>query len=98
MNLAEGALGGSGAGTNAIETAVVVDHGVEIFAAEHFNAVVHAWTCSAAPVHDPETGRLLGVIDVTGTRADGSPAQPAGRDDDRAGPRRSSTCPRRGAP
>jgi transcriptional regulator of acetoin/glycerol metabolism len=27
---------------------------------------VHGWTCSAAPVHDPEDGRLLGIIDLTG--------------------------------
>ena len=24
------------------------------------------WTCAAAPIHDPATGRLLGAIDVTG--------------------------------
>jgi DNA-binding winged helix-turn-helix (wHTH) protein len=28
--------------------------------------VVQRWTCSAAPIHDPDTGRLLGVIDLTG--------------------------------
>jgi hypothetical protein len=39
---------------------------VQIFATEHFNEVVQAWTCSAAPVHDPDTGELLGVIDLTG--------------------------------
>jgi signal transduction histidine kinase len=67
MNFTEGALWSeSGAGTNAIGTAVAAQHGVQIFAAEHFNEVVHPWTCSAAPVHDPETGRLLGVIDLTG--------------------------------
>ena len=27
---------------------------------------VQAWTCAAAPIHDPATGRLLGVIDITG--------------------------------
>jgi signal transduction histidine kinase len=44
---------------------------VQVHAAEHFSEVVHGWTCSAAPVHDPEDGRLLGVIDLTGlmTRA-----------------------------
>ena len=38
---------------------------MQVFAAEHFNEVVQAWTCAAAPVHDPDTGRLLGVIDLT---------------------------------
>ena len=37
-----------------------------MFATEHFIEVVQAWTCAAAPVHDPETGELLGVIDLTG--------------------------------
>jgi signal transduction histidine kinase len=67
MNFTEGALWSeSGAGTNAIGTALAADHAVQIFATEHFMEVVQAWTCSAAPVHDPETGELLGVIDLTG--------------------------------
>jgi signal transduction histidine kinase len=67
MNFTEGALWSErGAGTNAIGTAIAADHAVQIFATEHFNEVVQAWTCSAAPVHDPETGQLLGVIDMTG--------------------------------
>jgi hypothetical protein len=39
---------------------------VQVFAAEHFNEVVQEWTCAAAPVHDPDTDALLGVIDLTG--------------------------------
>jgi hypothetical protein len=31
-----------------------------------FTEVVQESTCSAAPVHDPDTGRILGVIDLTG--------------------------------
>jgi hypothetical protein len=37
-----------------------------IHAAEHLVRTYHPWTCAAAPVHDPDTGALLGVIDVTG--------------------------------
>jgi signal transduction histidine kinase len=67
MNFVEGALWSeAGAGTNAIGTALAADHPVQVHAAEHFSEVVHDWTCSAAPVHDPETGRLLGIIDLTG--------------------------------
>jgi signal transduction histidine kinase len=67
MNFTEGAVWSeTGAGTNAIGTALAADHAVQIFATEHFVEVVHAWTCAAAPVHDPETGELLGVIDLTG--------------------------------
>lgn len=67
MNFVEGTLWNeAGAGTNAIGTALAADHPVQVHAAEHFSEVVHSWTCSAAPVHDPEDGRLLGVIDLTG--------------------------------
>jgi transcriptional regulator of acetoin/glycerol metabolism len=54
------------AGTNAPGTALALDHGVQIFAHEHFSRIVQPWSCSAAPIHDPQTGRLLGVLDVTG--------------------------------
>jgi signal transduction histidine kinase len=69
MNFTEGALWSErSAGTNAIGTALAADHPVQIFATEHFAQPVQAWTCSAAPVHDPETGQLIGVIDLTGLR------------------------------
>ena len=53
------------AGTNAVGTATVLDHPVQIFSAEHLVEAVHPWTCSAAPIHDPATGQLIGVIDLT---------------------------------
>jgi hypothetical protein len=56
----------SHAGTNAPGTALAVDHPLQIFATEHFSRTVQRWTCAAAPIHDPVTGRLLGAIDVTG--------------------------------
>ncbi|MET7748827.1 GAF domain-containing protein [Micromonospora sp. NPDC005367] len=54
------------AGTNAPGTALAVDHSVQIFATEHFSRRVQRWTCAAAPIHDPRTGRLLGAVDITG--------------------------------
>ena len=54
------------AGTNAIGTAIAEDAPVQIFSAEHYVRANHVLTCTACPVHDPRTGRLLGVIDVTG--------------------------------
>jgi hypothetical protein len=67
MNFAEGTLWSEpGAGTNAIGTAVAVDHAVQVFGPEHFHEPVQRWVCSAAPIHDPDTGDLLGVIDLTG--------------------------------
>ncbi|MGB3770979.1 MAG: transcriptional regulator [Rhodococcus sp. (in: high G+C Gram-positive bacteria)] len=67
MNFAEGAdWSESRMGTNAPGTALAIDHCVQIFAAEHFSRPVHEWSCSAAPVHHPTTGRILGAIDITG--------------------------------
>jgi transcriptional regulator of acetoin/glycerol metabolism len=55
-----------GVGTNAIGTALTLDHPVQIFSAEHFSRLLHGWTCAAAPIHDPETGETLGAIDLSG--------------------------------
>lgn len=54
-------------GTSAPGTALELDRAVQIRGAEHYNRIVHPWSCTAAPVHDPASGALLGVIDITGT-------------------------------
>src|SRR3954451_4396965 len=67
MNFVEGARWAEDVvGTNAPGTALAVDHAVQIYGSEHFRRPVQPWSCSAAPVHDPLTGLLLGAIDVTG--------------------------------
>ncbi|WP_443080559.1 GAF domain-containing protein [Streptomyces sp. PTD5-9] len=67
MNFVEGARWAeSVAGTNAPGTALAVDRPVQVFAAEHFRRPVQRWTCAAAPLHDPRTGRVLGAVDITG--------------------------------
>lgn len=53
-------------GTNAPGTALALDQAVQIRAAEHLARQVTRWSCSAAPIHDPETGAMLGVLDLTG--------------------------------
>ncbi|WP_309621145.1 transcriptional regulator [Salinibacterium sp.] len=53
-------------GTSAPGTALALDHGIQIQGAEHFNRIIHPWSCTAVPVHDPVTGAMLGVIDITG--------------------------------
>jgi hypothetical protein len=53
-------------GTAAPGTALALGRSVQIRGAEHFNRLVRPWSCTAAPIRDAETGRLLGVIDVTG--------------------------------
>lgn len=47
-------------------TALALDHRIQVFSAEHFSTPVHGWTCSAAPIEDPETGEQLGVVDLSG--------------------------------
>ncbi|GAA5170056.1 GAF domain-containing protein [Pseudonocardia eucalypti] len=53
-------------GTNAMGTALAEGVAVAIHSAEHLVRTYHAWTCAASPVHDPDTGRIIGVVDVTG--------------------------------
>lgn len=67
MGFVEGANWSEDAvGTAAPGTALRLDRSVQIHGAEHFNRLVQPWSCTAVPVHDPETRRILGVIDVTG--------------------------------
>ena len=74
MHFAPGAdWGEAHAGTNAPGTALALDHAVQIFAAEHLSRPVTAWSCAAAPVHDPDTGALLGALDLTGGDVVASP-------------------------
>lgn len=53
-------------GTNAPGTALALNQPVQIFGAEHLARQVTPWSCSAAPIHDPDTGAILGVLDLTG--------------------------------
>ncbi|MCH5642927.1 GAF domain-containing protein [Gordonia sp. ABSL49_1] len=60
-------------GTNAPGLALAVDRGVQVVGPEHFSGAVQEWSCAAAPVHDPLTGHVIGVIDVTGGREVAAP-------------------------
>ncbi|MDN5716551.1 MAG: GAF domain-containing protein [Janibacter sp.] len=55
-------------GTNAIGTALVLGEPVHIQGAEHFVEAHARWGCSAAPLRDPWTGRVVGVVDISGPR------------------------------
>ncbi|MFI5429890.1 GAF domain-containing protein [Aeromicrobium sp. UC242_57] len=66
-----GFIGGSAwtegnVGTNAIGTCLVTEAPVHIHAAEHYAESHTPWTCAAAPLRDPSTGRVLGVVDLSG--------------------------------
>jgi hypothetical protein len=54
-------------GTNALDLANRLDTPAMVFSAEHYASIVHNWVCWAAPVHDPATGKQLGVIDLSTT-------------------------------
>ncbi|MDR7002644.1 PAS domain S-box protein [Neobacillus niacini] len=61
------------AGTNAIGTAIATGFPIQVFAGEHFCQEVQKWTCSAAPIRDPATQKVMGVIDLTGLWAVNDP-------------------------
>src|SRR4051812_40172804 len=66
MNLVEGARCSETVnGTNGVGTALAENHPVQVFAFEHFSHHHREWVCSGAPIHDPVSGRLVGVIDLT---------------------------------
>lgn len=67
LGFVEGAHWGEGAvGTNAIGTALVSQRAVQVFSAEHFLRSHHPWTCAGAPIRDPRTGQVIGVVDISG--------------------------------
>ncbi len=54
-------------GTNGIGTALVLDHAVQIYRNEHFSQLIETFSCTGVPVHDPDTGEILGAVDLTGS-------------------------------
>lgn len=70
LGFVEGAdWGENTVGTNAIGTALMSRRAVQVFSAEHFVRTHHSWTCAGAPIRDPRTGAVLGVVDVSGPAA-----------------------------
>ena len=65
---AEGAVG-----TNGVGTVLEFGESVHIVGAEHFIDALQPFACAGAPVHDPFTGRILGVLDISGRTAHSSP-------------------------
>jgi transcriptional regulator of acetoin/glycerol metabolism len=53
-------------GTNGIGMALATHAPTHVHAYEHFCEAVKCWTCAAAPVCEPETGAILGVLDISG--------------------------------
>ena len=53
-------------GTNAIGTALHLRRPMAISGVEHFTEAIQRWACAATPVTDPATGKLIGIVDVSG--------------------------------
>lgn len=74
IQLAPGFMyGEQGVGTNAIGTAIESLAPTVVLAEEHFASVLTGMACAAMPVNDPATGRLLGVVDLSGAAVDANP-------------------------
>lgn len=53
-------------GTSAPGLALALNQPVSVAGSEHFRLSVQRWSCAATPIHDPTSGALLGVLDITG--------------------------------
>ncbi|MEW9531691.1 GAF domain-containing protein [Microbispora sp. NPDC049125] len=53
-------------GTNGIGTALATGRATHVYSAEHLARVLHEWSCTGAPVIDPDTGQILGCVDISG--------------------------------
>jgi GAF domain len=61
-------------GTNGIGTALSIGGPVYIRATEHLVRVLHSWSCAAAPIADPDTGKVIGCVDISATKNTMHPA------------------------
>ncbi|MFC4111176.1 GAF domain-containing protein [Nonomuraea zeae] len=61
-------------GTNGIGTALAMGRPTHVYSEEHLLRVLHVWSCSAAPITDPDSGRVIGCVDVSGTARSLHPA------------------------
>lgn len=69
INFRPGALWSEEAvGTNGPGTALALARAVHIVGAEHFCERWQGWHCAAAPIRDPLTQEVLGVLDLSGLR------------------------------
>jgi sigma-54 dependent transcriptional regulator, acetoin dehydrogenase operon transcriptional activator AcoR len=54
------------AGTNGIGTALATGEPTYIHGSEHFCEGIKSWSCAAAPICEPGTGTIIGVLDISG--------------------------------
>jgi len=61
-------------GTNGIGTALSIGRPVYIQATDHLVRALHPWSCVAAPITDPDTGEVVGCVDISGRKTAMHPA------------------------
>ncbi|MCG6903031.1 MAG: sigma 54-interacting transcriptional regulator [Rhodobacter sp.] len=67
INLSVGGVWSENAsGTNGIGTALWMDKPVYVHGEEHFCEGMKAWSCAAAPIHDPVDRSIIGIINLSG--------------------------------
>ena len=54
-------------GTNAVGLALKLRRSVTVFSSEHYMPFVHDWVCYAAPIMHPQSGEVVGVLDMSTT-------------------------------
>jgi transcriptional regulator of acetoin/glycerol metabolism len=53
-------------GTNGIGTALATGRPAQVHATEHFCEGIKSWTCAGAPIFEPGTTEILGLVDISG--------------------------------
>ena len=53
-------------GTNAIGTAIADQRPIQLLGAEHYSEAGLDLACTAAPIYDPTSREIVGVLDITG--------------------------------
>ncbi|MCF2531902.1 GAF domain-containing protein [Yinghuangia soli] len=66
VNMLPGALWSEDTvGTTGVSTALAVRRPIQVVGPEHYLSFARTFACTAAPIHDPVTGELLGSVDLT---------------------------------
>ena len=60
-------------GTNGIGTALEAGGPAHVFGHEHYAESLDRFGCAGVPIHDPVSGKTVGVIDLTCWRKDADP-------------------------
>lgn len=61
-------------GTNGIGTALSMGGSAYVYSAEHLARALHDWSCAASTITDPDSGRIIGCIDISATIRELHPA------------------------